>query len=753
MKNVNHRLLSMIGLALPLFLALLVGGAITGSATLSPEEELAEGLALFQKNEHVQGLKTFQRLEEKYPLHPLRPDFLFMQGYTLRALKRWPEAAQAFSKASEVHSTLADYALYYQGEALQMAGEGAKSLEVLKRLVGLHPQSLVVPQAELRMGELHFQSGEYLRSAEICENLLKKSLRKDYPAQALIFLGQIRESLEQWGEAIKAYQELWLKYPLHSAAKKAKIRWDALAKEKKLSVEPIAPEALSRRAIHFYLAHLYESALDEMERIEGFRRDAYPAGYRGERWVDDLYFHRGMGLFRLKRYSKAVANFNLITRNSRNEETADKAFFWTIQTLYRMGRKEEALNTFSLFQKTYPHSPFMDRALYLKAQIFEDRGETAQAVALYREMAEKFPQSSLRFPAIWQSGWLWYQAKDFPGAVQAWDCLRSMSSNSFWAEKAFYWKGRALEELGKTPEAEENYQQILKSFPASYYSRLAAARGRFFITGRGFAAPLQDQRLAPFFELKAQSEGPGNPHIEKGRVLARLGLLAIAAEELEAAEEEGRLVEQMRLEISRLYREVGEYHRSALLVRKNFSLRPLPAHPPENDRALYLLAYPLGNSSWLNRYAKERNLDPALLSAVILEESRFNPQALSRAGARGLMQIMPSTGKKIAQRLKVQPFADGLLFDSELNLRLGSWYLGNLLEEFKGQEALALAAYNAGPQVVREWMARNPSAREDEFVENIPYPETRNYVIRVLGSAGVYRMLYSPPKNSGKAAG
>jgi len=750
MKNGNHRLLFMIGLALALFLALSAGGSVNGSAAPTPEEELAEGLALFQKNEHVQALKTFRRLEEKYPIHPLRPDFIFMQGHTLRALKEWSEAAQAFFRASEVHSTLADYALYHQGEALQLAGERAKSLMVLERLITLHPQSLAVPQAELKMVEFHFQSAEYLRAAEVCENLLKKNLRKDYPAQALILLGQIRESLGQWGGAIKTYQEIWLKYPLHSAAQKAKARRDSLVKEKRLSLEPIPPEALLRRALQFYLARLYESALDEMERIEGFRRQGYPAGYPGERWVDDLYFHRGMCLFRLKRYAKAAENFNWITRHSRNEETVDKAFFWTIQTFYRMGRKEEALSAFSLFQKVYPHSLFMDRALYLKAQIFEDRGEPLQAVALYQELAEQFPKSSLRLPAIWQSGWIGYKGNDFSGAIQAWDRLKSMSPNSFWAEKALYWKGRALEKLGKTQEAEEHHLQILKTFPASYYSRLAEARGRFFITGRGFAIPLQDHRLTPFSGLKGQSEGPANPHIEKGEALARLGFLTAATEELEAAEEEGRPAEQMRLEISRLYREVGEYHRSALLVRKSFSLKPLPAHLPENDRVLFLLAYPLGNSSWLNLFAKERNLDPTLLSAVILEESRFNPQALSRAGARGLMQIMPGTGQQIARRLKIQPFSNGLLFDSEMNLRLGSWYLGNLLAEFKGQEALALAAYNAGPQVVREWMAKNPSAREDEFVEDIPYAETRNYVIRVLGSAGVYRLLYSPPKNPDK---
>jgi len=220
--------------------------------------------------------------------------------------------------------------------------------------------------------------------------------------------------------------------------------------------------------------------------------------------------------------------------------------------------------------------------------------------------------------------------------------------------------------------------------------------------------------------------------------------------ELEAAEE-GIAAEEMRLEISRLYREVGEYHRSAVLVRKKMSPRPLAGSPSEKQRTLYLLAYPLGYPSWINQYAQKRNLDPAFLTAVILEESRFDPQAVSPAGARGLMQVLPATANQIVQRVKVNAYSDTLLFDPEINLRLGSWYLSSLMEEFRGKEIGVLAAYNAGPHVVREWLARNPSAPEDEFVENIPYGETRNYVIRVLGSAQVYRMLYgaSPsPENS-----
>ena len=199
---------------------------------------------------------------------------------------------------------------------------------------------------------------------------------------------------------------------------------------------------------------------------------------------------------------------------------------------------------------------------------------------------------------------------------------------------------------------------------------------------------------------------------------------------------------EMRLEISRLYREVGEYNRSAVLARKEMSPKPPGASLSEKERVRYLLAYPLGYPSWINQYAQRENLDPAFLTAVILEESRFDPQALSPAGARGLMQVLPATAAKIVRHVKVEAYSDSQLFDPEVNLRLGSWYLSSLLEEFKGREIGALAAYNAGPHMAREWQAKDPAAPEDEFVENIPYAETRNYVIRVLGSAQVYRMLY-----------
>ncbi len=716
------------------------------AASRGSDQEWEEALALCKNKEYSRALPILQKLVEKDRQQSFHADALFMQARVLGALERWPEAAQVFARAGAVHNQLADYALFYQGKAWQKAGEGQKSIEAYQQLIHRYPDSLVVPRAQLKMAEIHLRVGEYARCAEICEQVLKKKSRKEISAQAWVFLGQAKEELGEWSRAMESYQEVWVQYPLLPLAQNLKSQWESLAKKKKIPVRKIPPTALLRRALFFYEARLYESAWKEMKKIEGFPLKSYPPAYAGESWVDELYLHRGLCQFHLKQYPQAIEVFRLVATHSRNEALAERSFFLSMRSLYRWGRKEEALQTFSLFQKTFPQGSFMDQAVHLQAQILEEQGKVPQALALYREFASSFPRSSLRFQATWQAGWLSFNNQNLPGAIQAWDCLQALSPPSPWAEKALYWKGKVLRAMERPSLAEDHYRRLRQDHPTSYYTQLASNPPDTFHVTKGFSAPLHHRLSGPLLPGKNSLPGNESEHLAKGKNLMRLGLFPQAREELGAAEEREKTAPGILKEIARLYREMEEYHRSALLVRRNFSLRGTGGPLKENED-LYLLAYPLGHPSWINPYARNQNLDPALLSAVILEESRFHPQALSVAGARGLMQIIPQTGKQMARKVKLHPFTDGLLFEPEINLRLGSNYLALLLQEFGGREALALAAYNAGPGAVREWVRGKNNLQEDEFVENIPYRETREYVIRVLSSARVYRLLYGAPQS------
>jgi len=158
-------------------------------------------------------------------------------------------------------------------------------------------------------------------------------------------------------------------------------------------------------------------------------------------------------------------------------------------------------------------------------------------------------------------------------------------------------------------------------------------------------------------------------------------------------------------------------------------------------RWLLLRAYPMEYRPIVEQYALAKQLDPLMVAAVIRNESHANPVALSKQGARGLMQIMPETGQWIAEQLKI-PYTDELLWDPEYNIRLGCWYLDNLREEFGGDLVLALAAYNAGRSNVKKWLDEKQWTGEQTTLRQIPFSETRSYVAKVLRDVKIYRLIY-----------
>ena len=731
--------------AFRLFLFLLVVGCILHPAAgrargISAEEEFRKGLALYREKKFSQAAALFEKLEKDSP-GTIRGEALFMRGQAARAQEKWPEAELLFAGAAKAFPDLGDYALFFRGEALRKAGEKEKAIEVFRDLIQKHPQSLLIQRSQLQIAEILIERGETAGAAALCEQAVRMSGSRGTAVQGRLLLAQAKENAEEWAEAARLYQEVWLRHPLNPKAKIARTRYETLQKEKRAPAAKVSPEDSFRRTQILYQARLYDAALSEMESLEDLPRDSYPARYAGETWIDEFYFQKGMIFFWRKKFSQADEAFQLVLRNCRQKETAEKAFYWRCRVLERLGRGGEVLKLADSFPPAYPGGAYGDRILFLKAQILEEGGSLAEAAAAYGEVAEKFPKGALALQSLWKAGWLLLQNRDPEAAVNAWQTMPTHKPASPWSEKALYWSGKALAASGKTDLAEEAFRRLRREFPAAYHTQLAIGGGGLAFTGKGFS-PIQDVSPLPAPNPEPAPGENQNLRLKKGRLLSRLNLFAEAIEELEGTEGNGGAGEGTRLEVSRLLREMGEYHRSNLLVRRNFALRPLPENLSAKDRSLYLLAYPLGNPLWINKQAESLNLDPALLSAVILEESRFDPQALSVSGARGLMQIMPATGKDIAKSLKVHPYGEQKLYEPELNIRFGSWYLARLLEDFGGKAYLAVAAYNAGPRAVRDWLARFPGLPEDEFVERIPYAETRNYVVKVLTSQQVYKILY-----------
>jgi soluble lytic murein transglycosylase len=223
-------------------------------------------------------------------------------------------------------------------------------------------------------------------------------------------------------------------------------------------------------------------------------------------------------------------------------------------------------------------------------------------------------------------------------------------------------------------------------------------------------------------------------------LLRRLGLSDLALVELEDVVQRSAGDSVRLYGLTSAYLEDEHYHLALRIMRRNFAGLATTGHPAL-PRAFWEMLYPFAWRPEVEQAAQRAKVDPFLVAAVVREESNYDPRAVSRAGARGLMQLMPATAQPmVAGRGWV--FREGDLLDEPAaNIELGASYLGGLLREF-GDPRLALAGYNAGPRRARQWWQARRNEDVEVFVEEIPFDETRFYVKRVMLSWEAYRRIY-----------
>jgi soluble lytic murein transglycosylase len=216
----------------------------------------------------------------------------------------------------------------------------------------------------------------------------------------------------------------------------------------------------------------------------------------------------------------------------------------------------------------------------------------------------------------------------------------------------------------------------------------------------------------------------------------------LAVKELRATASEGTL--WATLQIARFYQEDGLHYRALQTLKRavpSYFTLEMDALP----RPYWETLFPRPYWPTLKKYAQQNELDPFLVASLIRQESEFNPGAVSRSDALGLMQLLPKTGRKVAHDLRVGSFSTNQLLTPNFNMQLGTHYFRGLMDRFGGQLEYALAAYNAGPDRVQEWLANGQLYGPDGFVESIPFTETREYVQAIVRNAAIYKRLYGTP--------
>ncbi|MEM8641226.1 MAG: transglycosylase SLT domain-containing protein [Cyanobacteria bacterium P01_G01_bin.54] len=405
----------------------------------------------------------------------------------------------------------------------------------------------------------------------------------------------------------------------------------------------------------------------------------------------------------------------------------------------------EASKALPLLDRVIKHLPEeAPRALLRKARLLEKIGRRQAASQTYQQLLDSHPGSAAASDYRWRQAKKYAQQQDY---VKAWRWAHPIATqdpDGSLAPKAAYWVGKWATQLGYGADAQAAYQFVLRNHPESYYAWRAANQ-----LGLDVGDFTTLQARSPQLELPQQRPLPpaGSDAFRELYQLAQDGdaLTLWLAEHPQAAAPEAEPRVEVQFTTALVQATQGDYLESIN------SIWNLTQREDEADREAWLALretsdywqalFPFPFQEAIVSWSEQRRVNPLLVVSLMRQESRFQPEIRSSAGAVGLMQVMPDTGQEVAEKAGIGSYS---LINPEDNIALGTWYLDFTHGEFGGNSMLAIASYNAGPGNVNQWLRRFGFDDPDAFVEEIPFGETKGYVESVFGNYWNYLRLYSP---------
>jgi soluble lytic murein transglycosylase len=654
-----------------------------------------------------------------------RDDLLL--GILLIRLGKSQEAVPRLARAMD-DPVLADYALYHLAAAFREAQDRMAAAEAIQRLLDQHPRSVFVERGARELPREWLEAGELSRAEAAAGRYLGRFRSSPGVAAVWVALGETLLSAGRFEAAEQVFRRVWVELPGSPDSERAR-DW--------LVVLEASPFTADER-------YLRAGTLARLGRHAQAVAELGPFAAAGDPREARARLALGTSAFALRQYEQA-ARWLLPLRDAPGPDRAE-ALFWLGRSAGRAGDAGRFTDSLTLLADALPAARRAEEALYLLAQSAADEGEPAKGRVYAARLLKQYPQSTWKDAALWLDGWLAFKQQSPKAALAAWARLAAEEPASRFRVPALYWRGRALEASGRSREAGQAYLAAFEAADEQPYYRMRAT-ARLAGLGKKVSRPLARTVSA------AAGTGPADRlHAEKARALRGIGLIEEAAEEYREQSTAQPDDREALGEACRAFLDLERYDRALWLAKR--LLVPLLVQEKGKIpvRDFWACLYPLGHWDPVTDSAAAGALDPLLVAAVMREESAFGPRVLSSAGARGLMQVMPHTGERIARELGL-PVSPGMLDIPEINIRLGTAHLAELARLHGGNPVLVLASYNAGPQPVQRWLERFGFADEEGFVEDIPYAETRNYVKRVLGTYTRYRELYGGSDACGAASG
>ncbi|HKV53312.1 MAG TPA: transglycosylase SLT domain-containing protein [Candidatus Binataceae bacterium] len=669
------------------------------------------------------GLELAQRLPfERNKIVPIDPRQSFVEGYQAFKRRDFLETIGRMQFVSSAMPALADYALFYLASAEHANGNLQGAADDFRRLTVSYPQSVYADPAGVEYARLELTLGHPDYALAAATTVADDTGDTALEQSARLLMAQALNSMGSWRAAYNQAQIVRQKFPNGAA--------DAQARQLAYAILRTHPSASDAPPLEY---HRTEAALllregqsaAALTQIRNALALEPSLPIRAElAWLsaEAQRANPDVEKAELRRY------LELAPRGPQ----AGRALNRLAHVCWHEDDTAQARLYFARLVQQFPHDELAPAAIFESGRTYEDDGDLEAARTEFLKLIARYPGSESAQDAGFRAPFMLYMLKRYQAAAAEMGDARVRSRAASQRDMFAYWEARALEHSGQNAEAQQVLHTLALSTDSNYYPALAEMR--LSAAPAVLAAATAPDLVAGPTPVVA---GLVEFHLTRVAALRDLGLRELEAPELRAIEPHIDGNAELRTFVLAELQNCGAWYDAIEMATGMAAAGEVSAATAERIR------YPRAFWDLVNSAAARNQLDPYLMTALIRQESWFNPAARSPADARGLMQLMPRT----ADRYAVSAGLGGAsldLYDPNVSVQIGAVYLRGLMGMFGDDKFKAVAAYNAGEQAVERWNASHPGD-DDQWVENIGYRETRDYVKHVIGGMREYRLLYRSP--------
>ncbi len=701
-----------------------------------------EARVWFAEEKYTESLASLQTLIDEYPQSTHFGQVYFLQGLAQYRLDRYPAAADSWQTYLTLRpGHLDSYTQELRGDALFNAGDFAPALSAYQAAIQA-PHLGDAIFLDMKVASTQSELGESQTALALYDGITARAANDYIKAQAMYEAGLVYQGLGQTDEANTKFRFAVENYPLSY--------YSYLSLIELLDAGQVVNEL--DRGLVDYFAGQYDVAIAAFFRY----LDANP--------VNDgtAYYYRALSYRDLGNYDAALQDYATFINNYPShprwgDAWGEKAFIeWSYQRSYAA-----AAQTLLNFVQAVPGSELSVEYLMSAARIYE-RGEMYEdALITWSRVTNEYPGAQEAPTAVFLMGIIYFRQNDFAAALESFNRSLSLSELPEDQARAQVWIGITQKRLGNPEESSAAWRQAQTIDPAGYYSE----RARDLLNDRAPFTPPASENLSPeMTRLRADADswvrltfnlpldtdlaglGPlsNDARIVRGTELWEMGLYEDARAEFEDLRAEINSDPVATYRLTNYLLELGLYRSAILAARQTLTLAGLDEHAESMMAPPYFgyVRYGLYYSGLVLPDAQANGFDPLFLFSVIRQESLFEGFVSSSAGARGLMQIIPSTGAQINSQLGWPlEYDDKDLYRPDVSVAFGTHYLAGNRKALEGDLYAALAAYNAGPGNALAWkqLAGNDP---DLFLESVRFQETRDYIRNIYEIYVIYRRLY-----------